>query len=81
MDNSEKLFLTWNDFEDNQKSSFALLRNDMDLTNVTLAFEDGKQVELELQKRNKRRHPLIYTGCFFNWYPPKSSKCKKVNPS
>ena len=46
MDNSEKLFLTWNDFEDNQKSSFALLRNDTDLTNVTLAFEDGKQVEL-----------------------------------
>ena len=46
VDNSEKLFLTWNDFEDNQKSSFALLRNDTDLTNVTLAFEDGKQVEV-----------------------------------
>ena len=27
MDNSEKLCLTWNYFEENQKSSFAPLRN------------------------------------------------------
>ena len=41
-----KALSRWNDFEENQKSSFALLRNDTDLTNVTLAFEDGKQVEV-----------------------------------
>lgn len=47
MDNSEKLSLTWNDFEDKQKSSFAQLRTETDLTNVTLAFDDGKQVEAQ----------------------------------
>ena len=73
MDNSEKLCLTWNNFEEHQKSSFAELRNDTDLTNVTLAFDDGKQVEvhkvvlatssnffMEILKRNKHTHPLIY---------------------
>ena len=73
MDNSKKLCLTWNDFEENQKSSFALLRNDIDLTDVTLAFDDGQQIEvhkvvlatsslffMELLKRNKHAHLLIY---------------------
>ena len=46
MDNSEKLCLTWNDFEEHLKSSFALLRNETDLTNVTLAFDDGKQLDV-----------------------------------
>ena len=49
------------------------LRNDGDLTGVTLACEDGKHIEalkvvlsttssffLDLLKRNKRPHPLIY---------------------
>ena len=70
---SEKLCLQWNDFKDNISSSFAELREDQDLTDVTLACEDGKQVEAhkvilaasspffkDVLKRNKHPHPLIY---------------------
>ena len=73
MNASEKLFLQWNDFKDNISSSFAELREDQDLTDVTLACEDGKQVEAhkvilaasspffkDILKRNKHPHPLIY---------------------
>ena len=45
MSASEKLRLQWNDFKDNVTSSFGDLREDKDLTDVTLACEDGKQVE------------------------------------
>ena len=45
MNNSEKLYLQWNDFKQNISSSFGELREDKDLTDVTLACEDGKQVE------------------------------------
>ena len=73
MNASEKLCLQWNDFKDNVTSSFGELRQDKDLTDVTLACEDGKQVEahkvilaasspffLDILKRNKHPHPLIY---------------------
>ena len=73
MNASEKLCLQWNDFKDNITSSFGELREDKDLTDVTLACEDGKQVEAhkvilaasspffkEILKRNKHPHPLIY---------------------
>ena len=66
MDSSEKLCLQWNDFKDNVSSSFGDLREDRDFTDVTLACEDGQQVEahkvvlvssspffLNLLKRNK----------------------------
>ena len=66
---SEKLCLQWNDFQANIKSAFENLRNDNDFTDVTLACEDGQQVEAhkvilaassfqKLLRGNK--HPLIY---------------------
>ena len=42
---SEKLCLQWNEFQENIKSSFGKLRDDNDFTNVTLACDDGQQVE------------------------------------
>ena len=42
---SEKLCIQWNDFQENIKSAFGNLREDNDFTDVTLACEDGQQVE------------------------------------
>ena len=69
----EKLCLQWNDFCDNISSAFGDLRDDKEFTDVTLACEDGQQVEahkvvlissspffLNLLKRNKHPHPLVY---------------------
>ena len=73
MDVSEKVCLKWNDFQDNLTSSFAVLRNDKEFTDVTLVCEDGQQIEthkvvlaasspffMELLKRNKHLHPMVY---------------------
>ena len=70
---SEKLCLKWNDFQVNVNSAFGMLRTDQDFCNVTLVSEDGKHLEahkvilassspffLELLKRGKHPHPLIY---------------------
>ena len=70
---SEKLCLRWNDFQENVTTAFRDLRNDIEFTDVTLAFEDGHQVEAhrvilsassplfqKLLKMNKHAHPLIY---------------------
>ena len=70
---SEKLCLQWNDFQDNIKSTFGNLREDNDFVDVTLACEDGQQVEAHkvilaasspffrrLLARNRHMHPLIY---------------------
>ena len=42
---SEKLCLQWNDFEENVKTAFGNLREDKHFTDVTLACEDGQQLE------------------------------------
>ena len=70
---SEKLCLQWNDFQDNVRSAFGNLREDSDFADVTLACEDGHQIEAHkvilaasspffqtILKRNKHSHPLIY---------------------
>ena len=69
----EKLCLQWNDFNENITSIFESLREDNNFADVTLACEDGKQIEAHkvilvasspLFKKiligNKHTHPLIY---------------------
>jgi len=70
---TEKLCLKWNDFQENVSSAFGSLREDNEFSDVTLACEDGQQVEAHkvilvasspffqsLLRRNKHPHPLIY---------------------
>ena len=70
---SENLCLQWNDFHENVKVAFQNLRSDKHFTDVTLACEDGQQVEAHkvvlassspffqnLLEKNKHPHPLIY---------------------
>ena len=44
---AEKLYLQWNDFQDNVKNAFGQLRNNTDFVDVTLglACEDGRHIE------------------------------------
>ena len=71
--NSQKLCLHWNEFRENVSTAFGDLRQDKEFTDVTLACEDGQQVEahkvvlvasspffMNILKRNKHPHPLIY---------------------
>ena len=70
---SEKLCLKWNDFQENVNSAFGNLREDNEFADVTLACEDGQQIEAHkvilaasspffqnLLKRNRHPYPLIY---------------------
>ena len=70
---SEKLCLKLNDFQENVNTVFADLRKYCDFTDVTLACEDGNQIEAHtiilsatspflknLLKGNKHAHPMIY---------------------
>ena len=70
---SEKLCLQWNDFQDNVKNTFGKFRKDNDFTDVTMACEDGQQVEAhkvilaasspifqKLLAGNRHPQPLIY---------------------
>merc|ERR1719319_1874807 len=69
----DKLCLRWADFQENTVSAFGELRGDKEFTDITLACEDGQQVEahkvilassspffLNLLRRNKHPHPLVY---------------------
>ena len=69
----EKICLKLNDFQNNVYSVFASLRQDRDFADVTLACEDGQQIDAHkvilaasspvfqsMLKRNKHSHPLIY---------------------
>ena len=73
MANPEKLCLQWNDFKENTSTAFQNMRGDRDLSDVTLACEDGQQLDahkvilassspffMDLLKRNKHPHPLVY---------------------
>ena len=73
MPTSEKFCLRWNDFQENVNTAFAALRKDSDFTDVTLACQDGYQIEAHkvimaasspffqnLLKKNKHTHPLVY---------------------
>ena len=72
---SEKLCLKWNDFQENVTTAFGSLKEDNKFTDVTLACEDGQQIEAHkvilaacspffenLLNKNakKHHHPLIY---------------------
>ena len=74
---SEKLCFQWNDFKENVNSAFGRLRSDKEFTDVTLACEDGQQVEAhkvilaasspffeKILQKNKHPHPLIYLKGF-----------------
>ena len=74
---SEQLCLQWNDFKENVNSAFGSLRNDREFTDVTLACEDGQQIEAhkvilassspffqKILQNSKHPHPLIYLRGF-----------------
>ena len=73
MNQLEKLRLQWNDFQENLNSSFKQLRNDEELSDVTLVSDDGgcvgaHKVVLALSspffsnilKRSKNSHPFVF---------------------
>ena len=72
---SDKLCLKWNDFQENVSTACGSLRNDNEFTDVTLACEDGQQIEahkdilaacspffqnLLYKNAKKHHHPIIY---------------------
>ena len=70
---AKKLCLRWNDFKNNTFGAFASLREDKYFADVTLACEDGQQIEAHkvvlissspffrnLLSKNNHPHPLIY---------------------
>ena len=74
---SEKLCLQWNDFKENVNSAFGKLRDDKEFTDVTLACEDGQQMEAHkvilassspffgnILQKSKHPHPLLYLKGF-----------------
>ena len=69
----EKLCLQWNTFQNNISSAFRDLRDDKHFADVTLACEDGPQIDAHkvvlvscspffknLLQRSKHKHPIIY---------------------
>ena len=77
MTTAEKLSLRWNDFQENIISAFSNLRDDTNLTDVTLLTEDGQNLEahklilsasssffMNILKMNKHPNPLVYLKGF-----------------
>ena len=73
MPGSDKLCVQWNDFNYNVKAAFGELRGSNEFSDVTLACEDGSQVEahkmilasssplfMDILRRSKHTRPLIY---------------------
>ena len=73
MQHSEKLCLKWNDFQENLNTTFEALRNDREFADVTLACEDGNQVQvhrvvlaysspffMDILRKSKHPHPFLY---------------------
>jgi len=73
MNSAEKFCLRWNDFQQNITTVFGALKDDTEFADVTLACEDGQQVEAHkvilaasspffqnLLRKNKHPHPLIF---------------------
>ena len=73
MKKAENICLNWDDFQENLISSVRELRNEEDFADVTLACEDGTQIQthrvvlaasspflMEILKRNKHSHQVIY---------------------
>ena len=73
MNITEKFCLKWNDFSENVISKFSDLRNNHDLSDVTLTIEDGTQMEAHrivlstgsfffrnIFKNKKKLTPIIY---------------------
>ena len=73
MSATDKVCVKWNDFQEDITTSIVSLRDDNEFTDVTLACEDGQQVETHkvilassslffqnLLKRYKHSHTLIY---------------------
>ena len=72
---SEKFSLRWNDFQSVVSHSFSLLREEADLSDVTLLSEDQTQLAAHrvvlsasseffrnIFRSNKHSHPLLYLG-------------------
>ena len=74
---SEKLFLQWNDFNENVNFAFQKLRGGKEFTDVILVCEDGQEMEAhkvilassspffeKMLQKSKHPHPLIYLKGF-----------------
>ena len=70
---SDKFSLNWNDFQQNIASSFNVLRNEPEFSDITLLCEDGQHIEAhrvilaicspffrDALKKSKHSHPMIY---------------------
>ena len=73
MCSGEKIFLKWDDFQENIASSIGVLREDQEFMDVTLVCEDGRQVDAHkvilaasspflksLLGKNDHTHPMIF---------------------